>query len=408
MRIGSAAIRLCTAVILGSSALPVQAQHGGSAGGGLGARAIGLVTHATPALGGESRTEGYVTQPLLMAHASWWALAAHVIVNLEGWTLERGELNASVAGEGYVDRRHPHTYLHEAIAVLRVGGNPLGASIAGGRGFVPFGTDDPMVRPFVKFPANHHLAQVLERQVVMGALRAGPALLEVSTFNGDEPTDPESLGRSERFGDSWSARATLLPHETVEVQVSFADVESPEHAPGNGLDQRKWSASIRFEAERRRSDVYALVEWARTAEYNQGRKVFVFQSFLGEGAVSRGATTAALRIERTTRPEEERLPDPFRAVRPHTDSNIIGVTRWHIASLRLDHQLVVGVRVTPFAEAAVLNVEEITGSIFEPDAFYGGSTMWSLSVGARLEAGRRHGRAGRYGVALSSVQDEHR
>lgn len=365
------------------------------------------MTHATPALGGESRTEGYVTQPVLLAHATWWALSAHVMVNLEGWTLERGELNASVAGEGYVDRRHPHTYLHEAVAVLGVRADMLGASLAGGRGFVPFGTDDPMVRPFVKFPANHHLAQILERQVAIGALRAGPAIVEVSVFNGDEPTGPESLGRSERFADSWSARATLLPHDAVEMQASFADVESPEHAPGNGLDQRKWSASIRYGAERRHSGrVYGLVEWARTAEYNQGRKVFIFQSFLGEGAMAWGGTEVGLRLERTTRPEEERLPDPFRAIRPHTDSNIIGVTRWHSASVRLAHELVLGARVTPFAEAAWLNVEEITGSIFDPDAFYGGNSMWSVSLGARIEAGLRHVRAGRYGVALPA--QEHR
>ena len=36
-------------------------------------------------------------------------------LNFEGYTLRRGELNAGMYGEGYVDRRHPHTFVHEAM-----------------------------------------------------------------------------------------------------------------------------------------------------------------------------------------------------------------------------------------------------------------------------------------------------
>ena len=89
--------------------------------------------------------------------------------NLEGWTLDRGELNAGVWGEGYVDRRHPHTFLHELILSATTSLAGFDASLSAGRGFAPFGTDDPMVRPFVKYPANHHLAQILERWVAIGA-----------------------------------------------------------------------------------------------------------------------------------------------------------------------------------------------------------------------------------------------
>ena len=42
------------------------------------------------------------------------------ILNLEGLTLSRGELDLGEWGEGFVDRRHPHTYLHELMAGVQL------------------------------------------------------------------------------------------------------------------------------------------------------------------------------------------------------------------------------------------------------------------------------------------------
>lgn len=83
--------------------------------------------------------------------------------------------------------------------------------LAAGKGFVPFGTDDPMSRPVVRFPVNHHLSQVLERAVALAGVRAGPVTVEGSLFNGDEPASPGSWPAWDRFGDSWAARLTLSP-----------------------------------------------------------------------------------------------------------------------------------------------------------------------------------------------------
>jgi hypothetical protein len=260
-----------------------------------------------------------------------------------------------------------------------------------------------MTRPFVKYPANHHLAQILERWLAIGAVRHGAFALEAAAFNGDEPVGPGSLGKVERFGDSWSARATLLPTPALELQGSMARLVSPEHADGGGLNHRKWSMSARGTMERAAGmRVYGLVEWARTAEYNGVRNVFNFQSVLAEAAVSRGTTRFAARFERTSRPEEERLLDPFRSARPHADENIIGVTRWHIATARVDRSFTLS-RMTfqPFAEVAWLRVAEITGALFEPVTFYGDDALWSLSAGVHVSLGQQHERAGRYGVASS-------
>jgi hypothetical protein len=376
------------------------------------AEGTGLFTHATPALRGESRSEAYLTRPMVMGDGEWRGLRARLMINLEGWTLERGELNAGTAGEGYVDRRHPHTFLHEAMLSAQGTWRGVTASLSGGRGFVPFGTEDPMVRPFVKYPANHHLAQVLERWQAIGAVRAGPLAVEAALFNGDEPVGASSLGRISRVGDSWAARATWQALSGVEMQGSIARIESPEHATGGGLDHRKWSLSLRGVMERvSATRLYGLLEWARTAEYSGARKAFVFQTLLAESALLRGATTVAARFERTSRPEEERLLDPFRSARPHSDDNIIGVTRWHIVTARVDHSFAAAsFTVQPFAEAAWLTVAELTGSIFEPVTFYGDDALWNLSAGVRVSVGARHERAGRYGAAagMEGSHERHR
>ena len=53
-----------------------------------------------------------------MAHGSVprGTSAAVLTLDFEGLTLDRGQLNPGAYGEGYADRRHPHTYLHEAMA----------------------------------------------------------------------------------------------------------------------------------------------------------------------------------------------------------------------------------------------------------------------------------------------------
>src|SRR5690606_7539101 len=219
-------------------------------------------------------------------------------------------------GEGFVDRRHPHTLLHEAVGTVALERGRAAASLTLGKGFAPYGTDDPMARPFVKFPVNHHLAQILERAVVIGAVRYGPAALEAGVFNGDEPEGPRDTPALDRLGDSWAARATVWPGAGFEVSASHAWLNSPEHVGGAGLDRRMWSAAARWERQAGPWRLYGLAEWARAEEIHLGERRFRFESVLVEGSAARNGLTAALRFERTTRPEEERLGDPFRTPRP--------------------------------------------------------------------------------------------
>ena len=374
----------------------------------LGARAIPLATRATSTPGGRILTEAYLSQPAVAATLTRAWLRIDGMLDLEGTTLQRGELVQGAWGEGFVDRRHPHAYVHELLAGLVANGATRGASLFAGRGFVPFGSDDPMRRPFASFPVNHHLAQILERLVAVGAVRVGPVIGEAALFNGDEPIDPSTAPLFRRFADSWSARATLRAGAFTpalggsELTASFASVRSPEYREGRGLDQRKVHIGVCVAGSSESLSRYALVEWARTSEMDGGRRLFRFTSVLAEGALCRGVGGVALRLERSERPEEERLLDPFRSPRPATDNSIVGVTRWTTVTgaASLSPASLGPIQFAPFIEIARIGVARASPAAFDPTVFYGSNFAWRLSAGARMRAGVLHERMGRYGAAM--------
>ena len=368
----------------------------------VGAHAIGMVTHQSPAVAGRSLTEGYLTQPTLMFHAGGRNLPAiQLMLSLEGLTLERGELNPGIVGEGYIDRRHPHTYLHELTATLERGSDRARASLTVGKGFAPFGTDDPMVRPFVKYPINHHLAQILERVVAVGALRVGPVGVEVGSFNGDEPETSGDAPNRSRLWDSWAVRTTVFPMDGAEIQASYASVRSPEIAKGGGPDDRKWSVSGRLENLGRKQ--YALAEWARSTGYVGPDKTLDFNSFLIEGQTGAGPLLLAGRLEVTERADEERLSDPFRTSAGGHDFSILGRSRWTIGTLGVAFPITMrgGASLAPFVEVAQHGAREtFRPSGFVPADFYGSDRILVLSAGLRIGIGAIHRRMGRYGAAI--------
>jgi hypothetical protein len=374
------------------------------------AHAVAAVTRVDPTPYGGPLTEIRIVQPTLMADVTALdeRLRLTATLNLEGLTIPGGELTVGAWGEGFVDRRHPHTTVHELnIAAIDLLGSLDGggrAAFVVGKGFVPFGTDDPMVRPLVKYPVNHHLAQILERAVAILQYDAGPVTLETAIFNGDEPERPWQwplLRRPEggwRFGDSWSARATIRPVGGLELQGSLADVHSPEHRPGAGGDSDKLSLSARWHDAPGWGERYALAEWARTSELEG---FFVFQSVLAEGMARRAQWSAAYRFEQTERPEEERLFDPFRSQRPHLENSILGTTRWTLHTVRLAYDVAVPVgqlRIAPFVEATLGRVAVVGDGVFDLAATYGSNRASSATVGITAGWGGRGHRMGRYGV----------
>jgi hypothetical protein len=383
------------------------AQQGGAV---LAAQAVLAATGSDPVPGTGSRTEVRVLHPVFLARWSlpdgWLSLAG--TFNFEGWVMPGGELTLGAWGEGFVDRRHPHTYVHEllAVAALPAGEGGATVSLGVGKGFAPFGTDDPMMRPVLKYPVNHHLSQILERAVAIAAARVGPAAVEAGLFNGDEPERPGQWPALRRFGDSWSIRSTLYPWPGFEAQVSRASVASPEHRPGAGLRQAKWSASVRWEHASPTTRAYAMAEWARTSEADNQ---FVFSSVLAETAVRLRVHQAYARFERTERPEEARTGDLFRSPRPHLENSILGTTRWTIYTAGYGVTLagpIPGLQLTPFAEGSHGRASERGSGFFDIEGLYGRTTFWSASVGVRLGWRTAGHRMGRYGAAIAPV-DRH-
>jgi hypothetical protein len=302
-----------------------------------------------------------------------------------------------------VDRRHPHTYFHElmlsATDLLGTLDRDLRISLSGGKGFAAFGTDDPMSRPPLRYPVNHHFSQILERAVVIAGVAYGPLMLEGSWFNGDEPEYPAQWPVFDRFGDSRSIRLTVQPFEALEVQYSAAEVHSPEHRPGAGLEVIRKSASGRWQGSVAGVPASLLLEWAETAE---GDRFFVFDSYLVELEARPARHRAYYRAERTERPEEQRTLSRFRTQRPHLENSLIGITNWNIHTLGYGFSFgpwLGGLRLEPFSEVSYATVSRVGGGLFRPDQYYGGTEFWSVSVGLRFDWGMRGHRMGRYGVA---------
>lgn len=366
----------------------------------LSALAIPSYTSVDPVPGGSGLDEFRVTQAMLMLHAGIFndRLRLTGTFNAEGWTMPEGELGIGVWGEGFYDRRHPHTYVQE---LMLIGDQPLGrdfrVSISGGKGFAPYGSDDPMNRPTVIFPVNHHWGQILERAVLIGGVTWQVLTLEAGLFNGDEPEYPSQWPSIDRFGDSWSARLTIRPLAGLEFQGSHAVVKSPENRPGAGLENSKWSVSGRADRRLWSGQGYLFGEWA---ENDEASGTFVWRSFLFEGAWSRGGHRPYYRYENTDRPEETRTSDQFHAPRPIFENSIVGTTRWSINTLgygyRLGHPD--GFTVQPMLEVSNAFVQAVGGGIFDPQVFYGGQVFWSVTAAVRIGWRMAGHRMGRYGV----------
>lgn len=365
------------------------------------ATAAAALTRMDPAPGGAARTDVHLDLTALMARA---ALAGgrftlDATVNLEGATVPGGVLTPGAVGEGFVDRRHPHTWVHELVATVRQPLDPRGTgvlAVTAGKGFVAFGTDDPMGRPVLRYPVNHHWAQILERAVVIVGARWGPLAVEGTLFNGDEPERPWQFPNLSRFGDSWALRATLRAGSRLEAQASHARVASPEHRAGAGPTAVRWSGSLRLDRPAGPGRLYGLAEWARTVEGG----FFTFDALLLESELRWGALRPYYRFERTERPEEERTADPFRTRRPHTDDALLGITRWTVHTVGTGVRLptVRGLTAEPVVEVARAGVAAVGQGLFRPADFYGGDVIWSVTAGIRLTLGRPH-RMGRYGVS---------
>ncbi|MEX2570965.1 MAG: hypothetical protein WD737_06645 [Gemmatimonadota bacterium] len=340
----------------------------------------------------------------LESPGSRWAL--RLMPNFEGLTLTEGEPTFGGWGEGFIDARHPHTILHEAMLSFNWWSAPGGAlSISGGRGFAPYGTDDPMYRPALKYPTNHHLSQILERWTVNLTYLSEAGLgMEVGVFDGGEPVDPWDMSNFENFGNSWSGRLSYRFGEAGgamapwEASASYGSVRET-HGTEEELTVL-YNAALRHEAAYGFGHLYGLVE-ASTSDPDGEEGYF---SLLGETQLGLGAESRHrpfYRVEYATRPEYEReQADGSDFFRYDHDDHAIGATRWLINTAGYGYDLTrLPVSARPFVEVSHNAIAHERGPArIAPEALLGGDSFWSFAAGVRVFLGGGPMRMGTYGV----------
>jgi hypothetical protein len=378
------------------------------------AQAYPIVTFGAP---GEddsplNETEAYLTQAAAMVNleSPGSTVVLRTTLNFEGLTQEDGELTFGGWGEGFIDKRHPHTLLHELMLSLNLWDFAGGAlSLSAGKGFAPYGTDDPMSRPGSKYPTNHHLSQALERWTVNGVYLNGPWSVEAGVFGGSEPEGPYDLSNIESFGDSWSARlayriggtGTSAPWELSASTASIAETHD-----GEKERTALYNAAVRHNARFGITSLYALLEGSVSEPEGADEGYF---SVLGETMLSAAGHQPYLRLEFATRPEYDRegAPGEEGFFRYDHDEHAHGATRWLIGSLGYAYELTnFPASVRPFGEVQYHRVWEERGGI-TPEALFGTDRFWSATLGFRLFFGGGPMRMGSYGV-LDDMTTMHR
>ena len=351
--------------------------------------------------------EPYLTQPVIMGDllSPGSRFALRITLDFEGLTQRNGEITYGAWGEGFIDSRHPHTLLHELMISANVWSAPGGAlSLSAGKGFVPYGTDDPMSRPVVKYPTNHHLSQILERWTLNAQyLTSFGTSIEAGIFGGAEPTGPYDLSNTDGFGDSWAVRAAQRfgsgfgSAAPWELSASFARVRGDEHDVVRSTELS--NVALRYEESHDFGDVYALVEASRSRPDGADG----FHSVLGELRLGLGAGARHqpyYRVESATRPEYERedVAGNSGFFRYDHDAAPIGATHWLINTIGYGYEANgLPVSVRPYIELQHNSVRKERGPA-DPYSLYGAPSFWGVSAGVRFFFGGGPMRMGSYGA----------
>ena len=291
-----------------------------------------------------------------------------------------------------------------SVNVWEVAGGSV--SLSAGKGFAPYGTSDPMVRPGLKYPTNHHLSQILERWTANASwLRAGWSV-EAGIFGGQEPEGPYDFSNIESFGDSFSARVSRRwglpsqPGTQWDASASFGSITEFAHTVEETT--RFVNAALVRSAPLGSGQLYTLAEASRS--FLAGHADFF--SLLAEARYDGGGHQPYVRVEYAERPEYVRngpaSTDDF--FRYEHDTDPVGTTRWLIATAAYSFELTPNPwSVRPFVEVQHHQVRGHQGGIVATDLF-GGPSFWALSVGARLFFGGDPMRMGSYGVLDSMTE----
>lgn len=350
-----------------------------------------------------SETSWYLTQSAMMLNVEGpgQRVTLRTTLNFEGMTLEDGELTFGAWGEGFIDKRHPHTLLHEFMLSLNLwelGEGDL--SLSAGRGFVPYGSDDPMSRPGLKFPTNHHLSQLPERWVVSGLYLYDGWGVETSVFGGTESRGPYDFSNINSFGDSWSARVSKRwgpgsgPFSTWEVSTSYARVAGFHH--GMKETNQLWNMALRSGPNGHWGLQEAFVE----ASFGQQVHNNDFFSVLAELWFDWSMHQPFVRVEYSSRPEylRDRRAGDSGFFRYDQATDPISSTLWLTNTVAYAYESTgYPFSIRPFAEVQHFKIWQ-DGPFVDPISLFGSDSFWGLTIGVRVFAGGSPMRMGAYGA----------
>ncbi len=170
--------------------------------------------------------------------------------NLEGATIPGGELAPGNWGEGFVDRRHPHTYVHELVLSAT---DLLGRTTPSASRSAPARDSRPLAlttRWSARFSVSPSIITCRRSWNGPSRLRrrgrgSCPGRSGCSTA-----TSLSALANGRGSADDSATRGPRVSVLTRSPGSSsrgpHAHVHSPEHRPGAGTDQNKWSLSARW------------------------------------------------------------------------------------------------------------------------------------------------------------------
>ena len=291
-------------------------------------------------------------------------------------------------GEGFIDRRHPHTYVHELLLsaddLLGRTDGPTRLSLTAGKGFAPFGTDDPMMRPVAPLPgqpppgpdpgarggdrrgrsrAGHRGGRPVQRR---RARAAGP----VAAWSSGSATPGAGGSRAARCAASSSRRPTptCTPRSTGPAR---APTRRSGASPGGG---------------RARSRPIRCTDWSSGPAPRRPTGSSCSISFLAEGAWTDRAPSSLLPVRANRAAGGGARSSRFRSLRPHLENSILGITRWTIHTAGYgppSASIGAGSAVAPLVEVSYGRVAEVGGGLFDVV-----ETLWPGSL-LELDAGVR-------------------
>ena len=239
----------------------------------------------------------------------------------------------------------------------------IAGGLAAGKGIVPFGTDDPMSRPFVRFPVNHHLAQIVERAEIATGWRLGIGRARGRRLQRRRAGEPGPVAEHEPLRRFLGRAGDLWPVRGLEVQGShrlgsFAGAPPGSRARPGEVERVGAACSDWWDARR------SMACWNGPAPRRATTRSCSPRCWRKDRSSPAGTESGTGSSAPGDRKRSGYFDNLFRSPRPLLDNSIVGQTRWtlHTINYALQLSLAQGrFGVQPFVEVTFGQVSDVGG-----------------------------------------------